>query len=77
MTKPMPIRDALVELEMTICKMSDQCIAAAKSHALTALDGDEESAKRARKYKAMTDAYTAVMQLTTDLRVKIEKGEVA
>jgi hypothetical protein len=73
----MKIRDAIVELEMSICKMSDRCTEAAKSHALTALDGDESAEKEARRYKAMTEAYSAVMQLTTELRVKIEKGEVS
>lgn len=73
----MKIRDAIVELEISVCKMSDRCTEAAKYNSLTALDGDESAEKEARRYKAMTEAYSAVMQLTTELRLKIEKGEVS
>ena len=74
---PKKIRDAVCDLEMSICKMSDSCVNAAKSHALESLDGSEISAREARRYKAMSDAYHAVIKLTTELRIQIEKGEVA
>ena len=70
------IRDALSDLEISLCKMADLATGNAKSSALKSLDGDTAAELEARKLKAKADAYMLACEKVEDLRRAVESGEV-
>lgn len=71
-----PIRDALCDLSLSLCKMADSCTAHAKDHALAALDGDKNAEIQARAGTAKAGAYMLACEKVDDLRRQLEAGNI-
>ena len=69
------IRDALADKSMELCRAAERSTERAKTAALEALDGDQESDRLARESRAMASAFMEASKMLDDLRVKVEQGE--